>query len=111
MDETCAEKTSPIFAEVREFVVNELGIDPSMVEEKSDWYSDLDMDSLDLFDLLLCAEEEFHIVICDEDANGLNTVGDLTEFLEEHIVQCLNPDALYPISSTHSRQVEMYDLS
>ncbi len=47
----------------------------------------LDMDSLDGVELILCLENEFGIEIPDEDAENIKTVNDVVEFLEKNIQQ------------------------
>ena len=42
---------------------------------------DLGADSLDIVDLLVELEKEFNIIIPDEEAAGLNTVGDLMNYI------------------------------
>ena len=44
--------------------------------------SQLDLDSLDLVEFALAAEETFGVSISDDEAEGLRTVGDAVQLLE-----------------------------
>lgn len=60
----------------------QLRIDPADIHDSSDIMDDLNADSLDLVEILMVLESEMGIIISDEDALTLKTVGDVTEYLE-----------------------------
>ena len=45
---------------------------------------DLGADSLDLVDLLMSIEDEFGIEIPDEDVEGLQTIGEVADYIAAH---------------------------
>ncbi|MEQ9363111.1 MAG: acyl carrier protein, partial [Leptospirales bacterium] len=45
---------------------------------------DLGADSLDTVELVMALEEEFGIEISDEDAEKIQTVGDVSKYVDEH---------------------------
>ncbi len=65
-----------------EVLAKQLRIDPSEINENSNIMEDLGADSLDLVEILMTLESEMGIVISDEDALTLKTVGDVTVYLE-----------------------------
>ena len=52
---------------------------------KSKKYNDLGADSLDIVELIMALEEEFDTEIPDADAEKVVTVGDVVEYIKEHI--------------------------
>ena len=65
-----------------EVLSKQLRIDASEITEDSSIMEDLGADSLDLVEILMTLESEMGIVISDEDALTLKTVGDVADYLE-----------------------------
>ncbi len=74
-----------VYEKLCEFLSNQLGIDPSEIRPESKVIDDLGADSLDLVEMLTEMESEYDIVIVDERARELTTVGEIAQFLEELI--------------------------
>ena len=53
--------------------------------------SDLGIDSLDRIELTMDLEEEFDIRICDDDAEGARTVGDVVRIVEASLAAYRDP--------------------
>ena len=70
------------FDRVKAIIVDQLGVEPSDVTMEANFREDLEADSLDLVELIMAFEEEFGGEISDEQAQKLNTVGDVVQFLE-----------------------------
>ncbi len=70
---------------VKEIIVNQLGVDENEVTLDASFINDLGADILDTVELVMAFEEEFDILIPDEDAEKLNTVGDAISYLEKKI--------------------------
>lgn len=68
-------------------LAKQLRIDPSEITEDSSIMDDLGADSLDLVEILMTLESEMGIVISDEDALTLKTVGDVADYLERVTVE------------------------
>ena len=66
------EKLKGIIAEVLNVDVGEITMDTTFVD-------DLGADSLDIFQIIMGLEEEFDIVIANEEAEKIVTVGDAVE--------------------------------
>jgi acyl carrier protein len=65
-------------------VVEQLDCDAAEVKEDSKFIEDLGADSLDVVELVMALEEEFDIEIPDEDAEGILTVKDALNYIENH---------------------------
>ena len=68
--------------QVRQIVVDHLGIDESKVNGNSKFIDDLGADSLDTVELVMAFEEEFGSEISDSEAEKILTVGDAIKFIE-----------------------------
>ena len=74
-----------IYDKLCAFLSDQLGIDPADIRPESKVIDDLGADSLDLVEMLTEMENEYDIIITDERARELSTVGEIAEFLEELI--------------------------
>ena len=74
-----------VYEKLVDFLSNQLGIDPSEIRPESNVIEDLGAESLDLVEMLTEMESEYDIIITDERARELMTVGEIAEFLEELI--------------------------
>lgn len=73
-----------IFDKVKERVSDILGVDSEEVTMESSFIDDLGADSLDIVELIMALEEDFDIEIPDEEAEKIQTVGDVTNYIKEH---------------------------
>ncbi len=78
-----AEKT--IEQRVKDIIVEQLGVNPDQVTPEASFLEDLGADSLDTVELVMSFEEEFGAEIPDEDAEKLQTVGDVIRYIEEKV--------------------------
>ena len=75
-----------VFERVRDIAADKLSVEPDDIQLESSFTEDLEADSLDVVELIMALEEEFGgddtpLEISDEDAEGLNTVSDVVEYL------------------------------
>jgi len=75
---------SDVFMEVREIIVDQLGLDEKDVTMDSRFREDLEADSLDIVELIMAFEDKFGGEISDEDAQNITTVGDVVKFIEKN---------------------------
>lgn len=68
---------------VRQIIVDQLGVNPEQVTISAAFIEDLGADSLDTVELVMAFEEEFSVEVPDEDAEKLQTVGDVVKYIEE----------------------------
>ena len=64
-----------------------LDIDTADVTLEASFKEDLEIDSLDLFDLVMSIEEEFGLEIPSEELEKLTTVGAMVAYLKAHGVE------------------------
>jgi acyl carrier protein len=69
---------------VKQIVTEQLGVDANEVTLAANLVNDLGADSLDTVELILTLEEEFEIAIPDEEAQNIQTVGQIVDFLKSH---------------------------
>jgi len=69
---------------VTAIVVDVLGVDESRVTPDASFRDDLEADSLDLVELIMQFEEEFESEISDEDAQKIETVGQIVAYIQAH---------------------------
>jgi acyl carrier protein len=70
---------------VTAIVVDVLGVDESRVTASASFRDDLEADSLDLVELIMQFEEEFESEISDEDAQKIETVGQIVQYIQAHM--------------------------
>jgi acyl carrier protein len=70
------------FEEVKEIIVELLGVDESKIKREARFREDLEADSLDLVELIMAFEEKFGGEISDEDAQKITTVGEAVDFID-----------------------------
>ena len=75
---------SEVESQVKQIVVDHLGIDEAKVTEEANFIDDLGADSLDTVELVMSFEEEFGSEISDSEAEKILTVGDAIKFIESH---------------------------
>src|SRR4051794_757420 len=67
---------------VTKLIVEHVGIERSKVTSAANFKNDLGADSLDCVELTMAAEEAFNIVIPDEAAAKIQTVGEMIRYIE-----------------------------
>ncbi|TGB00252.1 acyl carrier protein [Sporolactobacillus shoreae] len=75
---------SDVLERVKKIVVDRLGVDEADVKPEASFKDDLDADSLDIVELVMELEDEFNLEISDEDAEKIQTVGDVITYIENH---------------------------
>ncbi len=73
------------FEKIKSIIVEQLGVDESLVTPNASFIEDLGADSLEIVDLIMGIEEEFDIEIEDEDAESISTVEDAVNYIKERI--------------------------
>jgi acyl carrier protein len=67
--------------QVKEIIVEQLGVSEDSVSEAANFVDDLGADSLDTVELVMKFEEDFDIEIPDEDAEKIRTVQDAIDYI------------------------------
>ncbi|MCU0788052.1 MAG: acyl carrier protein [Verrucomicrobia bacterium] len=68
---------------VKNIIVEQLGVKPEQVTPEAKFIEDLGADSLDTVELVMALEEEFGNEIPDEQAEKLQSVGDVIKYIDE----------------------------
>ena len=71
--------------QVKNIVVEQLGVSVDEVVPEASFVDDLGADSLDLVELVMVLEEEFGKEIPDEDAEKIQTVQDAISFITKNM--------------------------
>ena len=72
---------SATYDRVTALLVERLGVEAGDISADAT-FSELDLDSLDLVEFALAAEETFGVSISDDEAEQLRTIGDAVELLD-----------------------------
>lgn len=67
---------------VADIIVEQLSVNAEQVNPDAKFIEDLGADSLDTVELVMAFEEEFSIEVPDEEAEKLQTVGDVIRYVE-----------------------------
>lgn len=70
---------------LKEFIVEQIKVDPNVITLDTKLSKDLEADSLDQVEILMALEDEYNIEIPDEVAERFVTVRDIVDYLENHI--------------------------
>ena len=73
-----------MFDKIKEIIEEKLDVEGMEITMESSFKDDLDVDSLDLFELVMALEEEFGTEIPSEELEGLTTVGAVVAYIEAH---------------------------
>ena len=69
---------------IRSHLADELELDPARVDEGTHFKNDLEADSLDLYTLVQELEDQYGVVMSDEQAAQIVTVGQAVDFVLAH---------------------------
>ena len=71
-----------MFESFKQFLVEDLRINPDDITMEAELAADLGINSLELADLVYTCEEKFNVEIDDEELHNFKTVGDVVNYLE-----------------------------
>lgn len=74
-----------VFETVRELLAEQAGFDDSRILPTTSLVDDLELELMDLEEVMILLEQEYPIEWTEEDLTGLETVDDLTTFIENQI--------------------------
>lgn len=70
------------FDDVKDVIVDKLGVDGDKVTPEARFVEDLGADSLETVELIMGLEDKFSITISDEDAETIRTVQAAVDYIE-----------------------------
>ena len=68
---------------IKKIIVEQLGVNEDQIKPEAKFIEDLGADSLDTVELVMALEEEFGSEIPDEEAEKLQSVGDVVKYIED----------------------------
>lgn len=74
-----------MFEKIKEIIAEKLSIKEEEITMESSFVEDLNADSLDLVELMMALEDELETEIPDEEAEKFSTVGDVVNYLKNHV--------------------------
>ncbi len=74
---------SEVPIEIKNVIVDQLGVAPEKVQLSSTFVDDLGADSLDIVELVMEMEEQFSVEIPDDEAEKLKSVQDVVSFIQK----------------------------
>ena len=74
-----------VLDKIKEFIVEQLGVDANDIEMDTNLMKDLEADSLDAVEIIMAIEDEYDIEIPDEDAERFHTIRDIVTYVEKEI--------------------------
>ena len=73
-----------IFDKIKDIIIEQLQVEESDVNMDTNLMKDLSADSLDAVEIIMAIEDEYGIEIPDEEAEKMQTAGDLVRYVEEN---------------------------
>lgn len=73
-----------VLEKVRQLIAEQMNIDVSKVQSDTNIVTDLNADSLDIVEMLMLVEEEWGIVVDDDDMRKFSTVQSVVDYIESH---------------------------
>ncbi|MBQ3052716.1 MAG: acyl carrier protein [Clostridia bacterium] len=74
-----------VFEKICDILAEQLDADKEEMTADTNIAKDLGADSLDVVELLMSIEDEFEVEIPDEEIENIKTIGDLTDYIQNHI--------------------------
>ena len=74
-----------VYEKLKELILSQFGIDEDQLTPDTDIVDDLGADSLDVMEMLMALEEEYGILVVDDDVSELRTISEIVEFVESKI--------------------------
>lgn len=73
-----------VFEKVKKLIAKELDVSESKITLETRLSEDLGADSLDAVELVMALEDEFELSVSDDDAQNLNSVKAIVEYIEKN---------------------------
>ena len=72
------------FEKVRKLIATQLGIGEKEIKEETT-FEDLGIDSLEIFEIIMDLEDEFHIEIPNEDVENIKSIADINKYVQSKV--------------------------
>lgn len=77
--------TNEIFEQMKDIIVEKLGVEKDKIKMESKFMDDLGADSLGLVDVTMELEEKFGVSIPDEDLPNITTVASAVDYVQKKL--------------------------
>lgn len=74
-----------VLDKMKDILVEQLECNPEDITMESLLVDDLEADSLDAIDIVMSVEDTFKVEVPDEIIEKIETVGDIVNYIEDHI--------------------------
>lgn len=74
-----------VFEKIVKILAEQLDADAEAMTLETKIAEDLGADSLDVVELLMAIEDEFEVEIPDEEIDNIKTIGDVVEYIQNHM--------------------------
>ena len=74
-----------VFEEIKRIISDLLNVDEDRLTEDTDIQNELSADSLDLYEVLMSAEDAFNVKVEAEDIEDIHTIGDAVRVIEKYL--------------------------
>ncbi len=71
-----------VFEKIKAILADQLDADEDAITMETDIAADLGADSLDVVELIMSIEDEFEVEVPDEKIEGIKTVGDIVNYIQ-----------------------------
>ncbi len=73
-----------VFDKIKALIVEQFMIsNPDEITMQTSFVEDLEADSLDIVELIMAIEEELGVAVDDQDVDGIKTIGDVVNYINE----------------------------
>ena len=73
------------FEKLKKIIAEVLNVDPEEITPESTFMDDLGADSLDVYQIIMCIEEEFDIEVAPEKAEKITTVEEAVDMIKSAV--------------------------
>jgi acyl carrier protein len=73
--------SASLFSDVTEILADFAAIPAAKMTEHTDLYTDLELCSLDVMNIVVVFEDKYHLAINDDDITQFKTIGDIVYYL------------------------------
>ena len=73
-----------VFEKVKKIIAMQLGIGEEEIKEETT-FDNLGIDSLEIFEVIMNLEDEFHIEIPNEDVENIKSIADINRYIQSKV--------------------------
>ena len=74
-----------VLEKLKSILAEQLDVPPEELNAETSLIDDLEVDSLDVVEMLMSVEDEFNVVIPEDEIENLKTIGDVAEYIQNNM--------------------------